>query len=259
MSCDIEPEFEVQKAAAGGKTPCRACPLRTLPVFENQDSEQLAFIETFKIGEMAIDAGAPIYLEGANSPYLYTVLEGWAFRFNSLADGRRQILNFALPGDFIGMQNAISDTMAHGIEALTEMRLCMFSRDKLFSLYARHPSLGFDLTWLAAREERFLDDNLLAVGRRTASEKIAYLIAQLFGRARELDLVRNGTLHLPMTQQHLADTLGLSLVHLNKTLQKLRAAGLVALDGRMMIVKNEAALKALAKIEGPARERRPLI
>lgn len=239
--------------------PCKSCPLRRLPVFENQNAEQLDFIESFKIGEMSIDAGAPIYMEGAGSPYLYTVLEGWAFRHKSLEDGRRQILNFALPGDIIGMQNALGEAMQHGIEALTDMRLCMFSRDKLYSLYAKHPSLGYDLTWLAAREEQILDSNLLAVGRRTAMEKIAYLIAHLFARARELNLVENGKLDLRMTQQHLADTLGLSLVHLNKTLQKLRAARLVAFDGRSLVVKDEAALVALAKIDIPSRQRRPLI
>ena len=247
------------KAASAGKTPCKSCPLRRLPVFENLNAEQLDFIESFKIGEMSIDAGAPIYMEGAGSPYLYTVLEGWAFRHKSLEDGRRQILNFALPGDVVGLQNALGDAMEHGIEALTDMRLCMFSRDKLYSLFEKHPSLGYDLTWLAAREEQILDGNLLAVGRRTAMEKIAYLIAHLFVRARELKLVENGRLDLPMTQQHLADTLGLSLVHLNKTLRKLRAARLVTLDGRSLVVKDEAALFALAKIDIPARQRRPLI
>lgn len=247
------------RAPTNGKTPCKDCPLRRLPIFENKSAQQLQFIQTFKIGEMSIDQGGPIYLEGANSPYLFTVLEGWAFRFKSLRDGRRQIVNYALAGDFIGLQNSLAASMEHGVEALTNMRLCVFSRDKLFSLFVEHPSLGFDLTWLAAREERFLDDNLLAVGRRTATERIAYLIAHLFSRSRELNLVKDGRLELPMTQQHFADTLGLSLVHLNKTLRKLRATGLVVLDGRGVFVKDEAALAKLAGMSGPSRERRPLI
>ena len=247
------------KPHAKGVTPCRACPLRGLAIFENQNAEEVAFIQTFKVGEVSIDQGGPIYFEGEASPYLYTVLEGWAFRYKSLADGRRQIVNYALPGDFIGLQNSVSKTMECGVEALTDMRLCVFPREDLFSLFVAHPSLGFDLTWLAAREERFLDDNLLAVGRRTAMEKIAYLISHLFARARELNLVHDGKLDIPMTQQHLADTLGLSLVHLNKTLKKLRATGLVVLDGRSLIVRDEKALAAVAKIDTPRRERRPLI
>jgi CRP-like cAMP-binding protein len=242
-----------------GKTPCTACPLRRLTVFENEDPAQLNFIESFKIGEMMIDPGAPIYIEGANSAYLYTVLQGWAFRYKSLPDGRRQIVNYSLAGDFIGLQGSMGDPLECGIEALSDVRLCVFSRDRLYSLFEKHPSLGFNLTWLAAREERFLDDNLLAVGRRTALEKVAYLIAHLFARARELNLVRDGRLELPMTQQHFADTLGLSLVHLNKTLRKLRGTGLVTTDGRNWVVKDEAALAHLAKVEAPLREHRPLI
>jgi CRP/FNR family transcriptional regulator len=264
MSFDIDIEIafgdlDLPQPRSSGKTPCTECPLRRLAVFENEDVEQLRFIETFKIGEMVIDQGAPIYVEGANSPYLYTLLQGWAFRYKSLADGRRQIVNYALAGDFLGLQVSMGAALECGVEALTDVRLCVFSRDRLYSLFVKHPSLGFNLTWLAAREERFLDDNLLAVGRRTALEKVAYLIFHIFVRAGELNLAREGKLDMPMTQQHFADTLGLSLVHLNKTLRKLRATGLVVIDGRSWTVKDEEALAHLAKVDVAARERRPLI
>jgi CRP-like cAMP-binding protein len=249
----------LSQARSNGTTPCKECPLRRLPVFENEDGTQLEFIETFKIGEVVIDAGAPIYLEGAGSPYLYTVLEGWAFRYKSLADGRRQIVSYALAGDFIGLQGATKQPMDCGVEALTNVRLCIFSRDSLFSLFVKHPSLAFNVTWLAAREERFLDENLLTVGRRTAIEKVAHLILHMFLRARELNLIQAGRLSLPLTQQHLADTLGLSLVHLNKTLKKLRATGFIAPDGRGLVVKDEEGLAGLAGVELSRREARPLI
>jgi len=247
------------KASSNGKTACKECPLRRLPVFENQDIEQLEFIQTFKMGEMLVARGAPIYAEGTNSPYLFTMLEGWAFRYKSLPDGRRQIVSYALAGDFVGLQGSMQQSIEYGVEALTDARLCMFPKDKLYSLFAGHPELGYNLTWLGSREERFLDDNLLAVGRRTALERVAYFIAHIFLRAQELNLVKAGVLEMPITQQHLADTLGLSLVHLNKTLKKLRATGLISLDGRQVTVSNAAALAALGKLESKVREKRPLI
>ena len=164
--------------------PCIECPLRRLPLFENGSPSEIAYIQSFKIGELIANAGAAIYLEGADSPHLFTILEGWAFRYKMLPDGRRQILNYALPGDFLGLQNTLAKSMEHGVEALTPVRLCVFSRDRLFELFARQPQLGLDIAWLAAREERFLDSHLLAVGRRTASERIAYLLWHLAGRAR---------------------------------------------------------------------------
>lgn len=235
------------------------CPLRRLPLFMNRARDEIAFIQSFKIGELAVNAGAAIYLEGADSPHLFTVLEGWAFRYKTLPDGRRQILNYTLPGDFLGLQNTLARSMEHGVEALTPLRLCVFSRARLTELFARQPMLGLDIAWLAAREERFLDSHLLAVGRRTAVERIAYLLWHLVVRAREAGIDGSDGLPLPMRQQHLADTLGMSLVSFNKTLQRLRASGSIALQERVLIVKDEQHLIRLAKVDPIRPERRPLI
>ena len=88
-------------------------------------------METFKAGELVVDPGATILLEGTNSAHVFTVLSGWAFRFKSLEDGRRQILNFSLPGDFLGLQGSIFDKMQHSVEALTAAVLCVFPREKV--------------------------------------------------------------------------------------------------------------------------------
>ncbi len=117
--------------------------------------------------------------------------------------------------------------MQHSIEALSPVVLCVFQRDRLGELYRQHPDLAYDLTWIAAREERMLDENLLSIGRRSALERAAYLIAFLYQRAVTLELFRGGWTVIPVTQQHVADTLGLSVVHTNKTLKKLAARGLL--------------------------------
>ena len=100
-------------------------------------------METFKSGELTVDPGAVILLDGTNSPHLFTVLSGWAFRFKTLEDGRRQILNFALPGDFIGLQGSVFEKMQHSVEALTTTVLCVFPREKVWSLFQtqRSPSI----------------------------------------------------------------------------------------------------------------------
>ena len=103
------------------------------------------------------------------------------------------------------------------------MLLCVFPRDKLWDLYTNHPTLAFDVTWLAAREEQMLDEHLVNIGRRTALERIAYLMMHLFVRAEEVGMTRGSSVRFPFTQQHIADTLGMSLVHANKTLRRLAA------------------------------------
>jgi CRP-like cAMP-binding protein len=213
----------------------------------------------FKSGELMARAGTTLLMEGSNSAHLYTILSGWAFRYKMLTDGRRQILNFALPGDFLGLQSSILDEMQHSVEALTDVLLCVFPREKLWSLYTKHPSLAFDLTWLAAREEMMLDDHLLSVGRRTAIERVAYLLLQLYRRARDVKLVEGDSLKLPLTQLHVADTLGMSLVHTNKTLRRLYERSLIHWRGRTLSILDQESLAELARYEPGASVPRPLI
>jgi CRP-like cAMP-binding protein len=239
---------------------CHACPLRKRPLFQPVTDAELDFISNFKIGELSCRPGGAIYLEGATSPHLFTVFSGWAFRYKSLPDGRRQILNYVLPGDFIGLQATLAHPMEHGIEALTDMRLCTFSRDRLDELFRNHPSLARGLTWLAAREERLLDEQLLAIGQRKSSERIAFLLWRLMRRARESGLIGDsGALLLPMTQQHLADTLGMSLVNFNKTLQRLRKTKAFTFTDRRLAILDETAMVKLAAAETYVTDKRPLI
>lgn len=240
--------------------PCHACPLRRHPHFLPATPAELDFIAEFKMGEVNAAPGNAIYLEGTASPHLFTVLSGWAFRYKTLPDGRRQILNYALPGDFLGLQATLSGAMEHGIEALTDVRLCVFSRDRLDELFRDHPGLARDLTWLAAHEERLLDDHLLAVGRRHASERIAFLLWHLAARARVRGLVTaDGAITLPISQQHLADTLGMSLVTFNKTLQRLRGAGAFSLADRRLVIHDEAMMTRLAAIDDTPPPPRPFL
>ncbi|NLR95517.1 Crp/Fnr family transcriptional regulator [Rhizobium sp. P38BS-XIX] len=248
------------KAAAmhGQRTPCQQCPLRSLPHFREFGREELSFISSFKKGEMLVDAGATVFLEGSHSAHLFTILSGWGFRYKTLEDGRRQILNYVMPGDLIGLQGSIMGEMQHSTEALSPVSLCVFERTDLMTLYNSHPSLAFDLTWIAAREERILDEHLLSIGRRSALERAAYLIAYLHQRASALHLF-NGSKVIPITQQHVADTLGLSVVHTNKTLKKLAERGLIVWQERGCAVRDAKALADVAGWDGLDSGKRPFI
>jgi CRP-like cAMP-binding protein len=184
--------------------PCERCPLRPLEIFRPFESDELAFVSKFKRGELAVERGETVLAEGSSNRHLFTVLFGWAFRYKLLSDGRRQILNYSMPGDLIGLQGTLMGEMQHSIEALSPMRLCVFERDQLPELYRLHPGLAFDITWIASREEQMLDENLLSVGRRTAVERVAYLIAFLCARAVSLGLDEGQVVKIPITQQHVA-------------------------------------------------------
>lgn len=238
---------------------CERCPLRALSIFREFEPEELAFVKSFKRGELTADRGATVILEGSHNAHLYTILSGWGFRYKLMSDGRRQILNYVMPGDLVGLQGTLMGEMQHSIEALSPLLLCVFERDKLEQLYRNHPGLAFDITWLAAREEQMLDENLLSIGRRTAVERAAYLIVSLTGRARTVGLNANGAVGLPITQQHVADTLGLSLVHTNKTMRKLANRGLLRWRDKGCEVLDLEGLQKAARWEIEKEGKRPLV
>jgi len=218
------------------------------------NTEELKFIEAFRTGTTAVKAGGTILYEQKPNGKLFTLYSGWAFRYKTLSDGRRQILNFLLPGDFIGLQQKFADGPMHGIEAVTDTSLCVFPRERLWELFRNFPNLGYDITWLAAREEGMVDDHLLTAGRRNATERVAMLLMHLFRRLERVGMAEGGMIEFPINQQHIADALGLSLVHTNKTLRRLQRLGLHRIDSGWLRIMEPHALETLGDyFERPMR------
>jgi CRP/FNR family transcriptional regulator, anaerobic regulatory protein len=248
------------KEAVRRQVPCEQCPLRAQKVFRRFTPSELGFVKSLKTGELTAEAGSMLFLEGTSSAHLYTVLSGFAFRYKSLPDGRRQILNYCFPGDFIGLQGTVMDEMQHSIEALSDMVLCVFQREGLWRLFETYPTLSFDVTWLAARSEQILDQQLLSVGRRSALERCAHLLLHLAQRAEEVGLVKSSNqVHIPITQQHIADTLGLSLVHTNRTLGQLIRSRVLRWKEQQYDILNRARLIELAGSDDSEASVRPLL
>lgn len=238
---------------------CRDCPLRLRPVFTDFSAAELAFMQRFKTGEITVEAGRTFLHEGASSPQLYTVLRGMGVRYKLLENGARQVVNFLLPGDFVGLQAALMGEMKHSAEATGELRLCVFDRVGLWTLFKEHPDRAFDVTWLAAMEEHYLGEVVASIGQRDARQRVAWSLLKLFQRLRGVGLGTRTIVPLPYRQQDLADALGLSLVHTNKTLARLRAEGHANWqDGRLQ-VDDLGRLAAVAITDLERQERRPLM
>ena len=234
---------------------CADCRLRSTEAFKRVSAQELSFIESFRSGAARAKAGSAIISEQKSSGKLFTLYSGWAFRYKTLSDGRRQILNFLLPGDFIGLQEEFADGPSHGVEALTDANLCVFPRNRLWDLFRQFSSLGYDVTWLSAREEGMVDENLLTAGRRNATERVAVLLMHLYRRVQRLGLVEDGSIAFPINQQHIADALGLSLVHTNKTLRALQKLGLHELkDGRLRLLNTKCLQRIADYYESPMRK-----
>lgn len=240
-------------------TKCATCPLHDKALFKDVTLEERQQTQRFKSGELRVDAGSTIMMEGTNAPQLYTVLRGLGLRNTTLPNGERQVINFIFPGDFVGLQAGIMGEMHHTVEATTPMTLCVFERAEFFNFFKSNPSRGFDITWMAAVEEHFLGDSLTSVGQRTALEAVAWSLYKMFQKGAALDLAKKDEMSLPFRQQDLADALGLSLVHTNKTLAKLRARGLASWKDSILRVPDMKALAKVALVEHEPLQNRPFL
>lgn len=217
-------------------------------------------MRSFKSGEMTVAAGTTLLHQGADSAHLFTVLSGYGMRSKILPDGRRQVINFVMKGDFLGLQAEMLGEMSHAVEAVSAMTLCVFSRSRIWELFSRAPSRAYDLTWAAAREESLLGDRLVSVGRMSGDERVAYGLISLYMRGASLDLLDDeGRMPMPFRQRDFADALGLSLVHTNKRLRRLRERGIAVWRDSLLEVLDLQALKNEALYEQEASRTRPLL
>ena len=240
-------------------TKCADCPLRSRRLFKPFTPETLAFMQAFKTGEMVIEPGTPLLSEGSSTPQVYTALSGLGLRYKTLHDGGRQVISFVMPGDFIGLQAGVMGEMKHSVEATTEMTLCVFDRSSIWNLFKSEPERAFDLTWIAAIEEHFLGESLAALGQQSGRERVAWALVRLYKQLSALDLRKKNSVPLPYRQNDLADALGLSLVHTNKILSRLRLGGLAIWTNGVLTVPSLPALAAVSGEDAEAEPVRPLI
>jgi len=235
---------------AAGKmmvNPCEACEVREFGICAALADDELNVVQSYKTGDRVLAAGVELYAQGEPMRELFNLLEGWVFQYKLLEDGRRQILKILLPGDFIGFQPNLDAPMDHSAQVLTEARVCVFPRDHINALMREHPSLAIRLTQMMAREDQHVREQITSLGRRTARERVAYFLIDLFYRLR----LRHGEavgakIPLPLTQEHVGDLLGLTSVHVNRTLRGLREDGLIDVKNRTLFVLNPDGLAEVA-------------
>lgn len=193
-------------------------------------------------------AGESLYFQGDEARNIYLLHDGWAFRHQSLEDGRRQILDFGLPGAVFGFPG--SGTLTHSVEALTHCTFSVFSRDKMFDLLTRVPALGLRFMEIMASAEARAFEHLTSVGRRTARERVANLLMELLLRARRATPAGGSArMTLPLMQPHIADALGLASETVCRTLAAMRKDGILVLRAQKLDVLDMTRLAGEAGID----------
>jgi CRP-like cAMP-binding protein len=191
-------------------------------------------------------AGEDIVCEGARPDRVRVFLSGWACRYKVLEDGRRQIVNFILPGDTCDAYIYLFSVMDHSIGTLTPVNYIELERSLFERLVATDATVAEALLCESLAAASIQREWAINLGRRDALERVAHLICELFVRLRVVGLVDGNSFTFPITQVDLADATGLSTVHLNRTLQELRASGLITLRDRNLTIHDFQALSTAA-------------
>jgi len=208
---------------------------------------EFACLDAMQAKVRCVPAGTEIVRDGEPFAHAYIVKAGWAIRFKSLSDGRRQILNFVLPGDVVGLFSALFEVADHSVAALTDLEVHPVEPTKLVTMFGTCPRLGAAVAWAAGREESILAEQVVRIGRRSAYERMAHIVIELLHRLRLVGAVDHHSFELPLTQEILADTLGLSVVHVNRTLRRLRDDGLLRMKGDRVAIDDLDRLSRIAE------------
>ena len=248
---------QIKKTASA--VSCNICPVRKLSMYQAIPESQLELVQKYRTEQRTIPPKIHLYRQGEKHQNTYTLFSGWVMLYKTLSNGSRQILRYALPGDFLSFQADLEGPLNHSAQTLTETTLCVFPRQNLTEMFHKHPELAVQLAWITARDMTLGHEYLVNVGRKNARERLAFLFLELFHRTRIHQPDIGNSIPFPMTQEDIADTIGLTLVHVNRTLRSLRQEGMVRLAQHKLTILDYDALSELAGYNADTLVNQPLL
>jgi CRP-like cAMP-binding protein len=192
------------------------------------------------------ERGQVLVEQGDHQAKVWLIAEGWALRQKFLSDGRRQIVSIMLPGELSEKGPSMPFGAPDTVAAASTVTAIVFDREALTDLTSRSPTLLFSFFYEELTRHAITREWVLLHGRRSASERMAYFLYETSARLRAMGLIQGYNFDCPLTQEDVADLLGLSSVHLNRTLQSLRRRGLVIWEGTHIKLKHPDSLARLA-------------
>jgi CRP-like cAMP-binding protein len=229
---------------------CQSCPVRRKGLCASISDEQLSELGTIKRPLRHYPAGACVFMEHDENNLVFLVRRGWAAVSTMCENGRRQVLRFVMPGNFVGFESAPDGSMPCTVEALTDLVMCPVPRQQLVRFCQHAPDVALRMASLLA-SETISDWHLLGgLGTCTATERIARLLLALGSRQRQNDAVNALDIALPVSQTLIADATGLTPVHVCRTLRGMRTDGLLVFTKGHLRVMDWGRLIEIAGMSG---------
>jgi len=233
---------------------CKECAIRSSSLFGELDLKHIDKMQALRSVQLTFEAGEYLYHEGDTPDKAFTVYDGWVVLFKDMKNGDRQILRFALPGDFLCYKVGNNKVVDHSAIAVSKATLCAFPIERFHNAIADLPELAFAISSITDRMTQRCHIVLTSIASHPAESKVAFLLLSLFVREESLSAVDTDCVPFPITQEDIADALGLTSIHVNRVLQSLRKSGMIECKNRCLWVPDKKALAIIAKITLPELE-----
>ena len=220
--------------------------VKKLNAFIELTGEEHSYLADLQSKPIAVKRGKELLQEGHNGHTVFIIQSGWTSSYKDLSDGGRQMINFPLPGDCVGLRSVLLRTTDHSFSALTDAQVIAVDADRMIRLLDDSPRLRAAFLWSAARDEAMAVEHLVSVGRRSAMERTAHFFMELAERLMLVGLATSTEFKCPLNQYVMADALGLSAIHVNRVLRQLREQKLLSIRSGNVIVHDLSGLRALA-------------
>lgn len=220
-----------------------SCIVRHFSFFSALSDDDKALLAELEDGATPVRAGTVLWEEHAAAHEFCTLKAGWAFSYRNLENGTRQILDIYLPGDIIGLREFAFSQRLAGVQMVEDGEVCFFPHCNLTAIFRKSYMLTSILFAIASRQQVILTERMVNLARRNARQKVAHLLLEMCQRLRQTEANGSESLRLPLSQEILADLLGLSPVHISRTFTSLSEDGLVFRDRHVVTIPDSQALK----------------
>lgn len=222
---------------------------RKLGAFVALSGDEMAILDQLYGRRKIFAPGRDLIHEGQIKRSAYILASGWVCSYKLLPNGTRQIVDFQIPGDFLGLRSVLFRTSDHNIEPVTSIEASEVLAKDLLDAFSTAPRLAAAVLWAASRDEAMVVEHLVNIGRRDAKQRLSHFILELGARLKLVGLGSNTGYDCPLTQYMLADALGLSAIHVNRVLRELREDGLVTFRQGAVTFDNYEGLVAYADFD----------
>ena len=220
---------------------------RKLAAFVRLSNDDLSAMSDLYRRRRRFAVGVDMIHQGQSDQCAYVLASGWACSYKILPSGTRQIVDFQVPGDFLGLRSVLFRTSDHNVEPITPVQASEVKQRDLLEAFSATPRLATAVLWAASRDEAMVVEHLVDLGRRSASERTAHFLLELGARLRLVGMADRSGFACPLSQYSLADAMGLSAVHVNRVLRELREEGLLTFQkGRVVFDDYDALVEFCA-------------